>query len=65
MMNVSLILSIMFLLFIHESWCMDSNLPSPSSRSFIDSFKVMDVMAKATDLESLGRKICHMEVCKV
>ena len=34
----------------------------PSARSAIESFKVMDVLARATELEREGRHICHMEV---
>jgi aspartate/methionine/tyrosine aminotransferase len=36
--------------------------PRPSLRSNIESFKVMDVVARATELEKEGRSICHMEV---
>jgi aspartate/methionine/tyrosine aminotransferase len=36
--------------------------PRPSLRSNIESFKVMDVAARATELEKEGRSICHMEV---
>lgn len=33
----------------------------PSIRSNIPSFKVMDVLARAVELEANGRNICHME----
>jgi aspartate/methionine/tyrosine aminotransferase len=33
----------------------------PSSRSKIESFKVMDVLARAVELEDQGRSVCHME----
>lgn len=36
--------------------------PRPSTRSNIESFKVMDVVARATELEKQGKNICHMEV---
>ena len=36
--------------------------PQPSARSNIESFKVMDVVARATELEKQGRSISHMEV---
>jgi aspartate/methionine/tyrosine aminotransferase len=39
-----------------------SSCPQPSSRSNVESFKVMDVVARATTLEKEGRNICHMEV---
>ena len=42
--------------------CPSSAGPQPSARSNIESFKVMDVVARATILESEGRSICHMEV---
>ena len=42
--------------------CSFSIGPQPSARSNIESFKVMDVVARATVLESEGRSICHMEV---
>eukprot|EP01038_Epipyxis_sp_PR26KG_P004886 gene4886-6844_t len=37
-------------------------LPQVSDRSKVPSFKVMDVLARASELESAGRSICHMEV---
>lgn len=44
----------------------NSNAPHfsqpPSERSKIESFKVMDVLARANELEEQGNKICHMEV---
>lgn len=39
-----------------------ANAIQPSGRSNIESFKVMDVMGRAIELESEGRHICHMEV---
>ena len=33
-----------------------------SARSNIESFKVMDVLARATELEQEGRSIIHLEV---
>lgn len=39
-----------------------SSIIAPSGRSDIESFKVMDLLAKATELELEGRDICHMEV---
>ena len=33
----------------------------PSARSNIESFKVMDVLARAVQLEEEGQSICHME----
>ena len=35
--------------------------PIPSARSNIESFKVMDVLARAVQLEEEGQSICHME----
>lgn len=35
---------------------------SASKRSAIESFKVMDVMARALELETEGMSVCHMEV---
>lgn len=42
--------------------CDIGDVPLPSLRSNIESFKVMDVVARATELEKEGRSICHMEV---
>ena len=39
-----------------------SGTSQPSLRSNIESFKVMDVLARAAELEHDGRHICHMEV---
>jgi hypothetical protein len=36
--------------------------PQPSSRSNIESFKVMDVVLRANQLQREGRSICHLEV---
>lgn len=38
------------------------NAPGPSMRSRIDSFKVMDVLARANELESENKTVYHMEV---
>ena len=36
--------------------------PAPSSRSDVDPFIVMDVLARAQELEAEGRRIVHLEV---
>ena len=36
--------------------------PAPSSRSDVDPFIVMDVLARAQALEAEGRRIVHLEV---
>ena len=34
----------------------------PSNRSSVDSFYVMDVLAKAKEMEAIGKKIFHFEL---
>jgi len=40
----------------------NSILQFPSERSKIESFKVMDILARANELEAMGKTIFHMEV---
>jgi hypothetical protein len=53
-----MLLMALHLHFIHAR----SGSSQPSLRSNIESFKVMDVLARAAELEHDGRHICHMEV---
>jgi aspartate/methionine/tyrosine aminotransferase len=41
---------------------MNSTGPSPSRRSAVEPFKVMDVMRAAAEREAQGHKVIHMEV---
>ena len=39
-----------------------SGVLNPSSRSHIESFKVMDVLKKANELQNAGKEVFHFEI---
>lgn len=60
-MPIIILLMEISLLYVCTANDLVSSISQPSLRSSIDSFKVMDVLARANKIEESGRHICHME----